>query len=143
DVVIADTRPRCCDRSRVQSHIDTCILLAYHKDATRGERLEEETMGWRNKLQVLSSVMVLSVVCVPAAFAQELQPLTMRLAFTAGGVDAPFFVALGKGYFKEEGLDVEILDGNGSTGTIQAVANNNVEISNASLGALIQASATA
>jgi len=100
-------------------------------------------MDWRSKLQVLSCAAVFSAVCVTVGFAQDLKPIKMRLAYTAGGVDAPFFVALGKGYFKEEGLNVEILDGNGSTGTIQAVGNNSVEIANASLGALIQASATA
>ncbi|WP_160299965.1 ABC transporter substrate-binding protein [Devosia geojensis] len=75
--------------------------------------------------------------------AQELTPVTVRLAFLAGGIDAPFFVALGKGYFEEEGLDVEIIDGDGSTGTIQAVGNGSVQLGNAGLGALVQASAAA
>jgi len=80
--------------------------------------------------------------CAPV-FAAELTKVTARLAFTVGGIDAPFFVALGKGYFKDEGLDVDILDGDGSTGTIQAVGNGSVQFGNASLGALVQASAQA
>ncbi len=73
------------------------------------------------------------------AFAQELQKVTLRLAWIAGGVDAPLFVAASKGYFKEQGLDVEIVDGNGSTGTIQAVGNGDFNIGIAGLGALAQA----
>ena len=85
---------------------------------------------------------VLGTLALPAT-AQNLQKVTARLAFIPGGIDAPFFVALGKGYFAEEGLDVNIMDGNGSTGTIQAIANGSVEFGNASLSALAQASATA
>jgi NitT/TauT family transport system substrate-binding protein len=81
-------------------------------------------------------------VIPPQAFAQDLEKVTLRLAFIAGGIDAPSFVAAGKGYFKDEGLDVEIVDGDGSTGTIQAVGNGSFNIGIAGLGALAQASAT-
>lgn len=76
------------------------------------------------------------------ANAADLQKVTVRLAYIAGGIDAPIFVAAGKGYFKDEGLDVDIVDGNGSTGTIQAVENGSFNIGIAGLGALAQASAT-
>lgn len=76
------------------------------------------------------------------SFAEDLKKVTLRLAFTAGGIDAPTFVAAGKGYFADEGLDVEIVDGDGSTGTIQAVGNGSFDIGIAGLGALVQASAT-
>ncbi|AJE47585.1 ABC transporter substrate-binding protein [Celeribacter indicus] len=71
--------------------------------------------------------------------AQDLEDLRLRLAWIAGGVDAAFFVADEKGYFAEAGLDVEIVDGNGSTGTIQAVGNGDFDIGIAGLGALAQA----
>jgi NitT/TauT family transport system substrate-binding protein len=80
-------------------------------------------------------------MATPAA-AAELEKVTLRLAYIAGGIDAPVFVAAGKGYFAEEGLDVEIVDGNGSTGTIQAIGNGSFNIGIAGLGALAQASAT-
>lgn len=76
------------------------------------------------------------------AFAEDMEKIRLRLAFTAGGVDAPVFVAAGKGYFADEGLDVDIVDGNGSTGTIQAIGNGSFDIGIAGLGALAQASAT-
>lgn len=90
---------------------------------------------------VLGLVMLGALGAVPA-FAADLEKISVRLAYTAGGIDAPIFVAAGKGYFKDEGLDVDIVDGNGSTGTIQAVENGSFNIGIAGLGALAQASAT-
>lgn len=74
-----------------------------------------------------------------SAMAQDLEQISVRLAWIAGGVDAPFFMAESKGYFTEAGLDVEIVDGNGSTGTIQAVGNGDFEVGIAGLGVLAQA----
>jgi len=74
-----------------------------------------------------------------SAMAQDLEKISLRLAWIAGGVDAPFFMAESKGYFAEAGLDVDVVDGNGSTGTIQAVGNGDFEIGIAGLGVLAQA----
>ena len=49
--------------------------------------------------------------------------LQFRLNWTIYGEHAPFFVARDKGFYKEEGLDVEILEGSGSTTVAQLVAN--------------------
>src|SRR6201992_2450715 len=49
--------------------------------------------------------------------------LQFRLNWTLYGEHAPFFVALDKGFYKAEGLDVEILEGSGSTTVAQLVAN--------------------
>lgn len=95
------------------------------------------------KSTVAAAGFALGTLMASTTLAQDLEPVTVRLAFFAGGIDAPFFVAKGKGYFEEEGLDVEIIDGDGSTGTIQAVGNGSVELGNAGLGALVQASAQA
>ena len=46
-----------------------------------------------------------------------------RLNWTASGEHAPFFVAREKGFYREEGLDVEILDGSGSSTVLQLIAN--------------------
>lgn len=89
------------------------------------------------------SLIAMSAVSVPSAIAADLEKMSLRLAFTAGGIDAPTFMAACKGYFKEAGLDVDIVDGNGSTGTIQAVGNGSFNIGIAGIGALAQASAQA
>jgi NitT/TauT family transport system substrate-binding protein len=64
---------------------------------------------------------------VPPTVAPTSAPLTkfqFRLNWTLYGEHAPFFVALDKGFYKDEGLDVEILEGSGSTTVAQLVANN-------------------
>ena len=60
---------------------------------------------------------------VTAADAQTLEKFPFRLNWTLYGEHAPFFVALDKGFYKEEGLDVEIVEGSGSTTVAQLVAN--------------------
>ncbi len=60
----------------------------------------------------------------PAASSGNLTKLQFRLNWTLYGEHAPFFVALDKGFYKDEGLDVEILEGSGSTTVAQLVANN-------------------
>ena len=59
-----------------------------------------------------------------SAHAQTLDKFPFRLNWTLYGEHAPFFVARDKGFYKEEGLDVEILEGSGSTTVAQLVANS-------------------
>lgn len=47
--------------------------------------------------------------------------LTLSLDFTALGRHAPWYVALGKGYFKQAGLNVKIVPGQGTAQAIQAL----------------------
>ena len=64
---------------------------------------------------------VLAAALVAPAAAQTKFPF--RLNWTLYGEHAPFFVARDKGFYKEEGLDVEIQEGSGSTTVSQLVAN--------------------
>lgn len=57
-----------------------------------------------------------------AAVAQDKFPF--RLNWTLYGEHAGFFVARDKGFYKEEGLEVEIQEGSGSTTVSQLVANS-------------------
>lgn len=57
---------------------------------------------------------------LPLAAAQE--KISLRLAFIPNGYDGPFFIARGKGYYREEGLDVTIPRGFGSADTAKRVA---------------------
>jgi NitT/TauT family transport system substrate-binding protein len=56
-----------------------------------------------------------------SALAQTRFPF--RLNWTASGEHAAYFVAREKGFYREEGLDVEVLDGSGSTTVLQLAAN--------------------
>ena len=49
---------------------------------------------------------------------------TFRLNWTPSGEHAPLFVAREKGFYRDEGLDVEIQNGSGSTTTLQLIANS-------------------
>lgn len=55
--------------------------------------------------------------------AQQTTKFPFRLNWTLYGEHAPFFVARDKGFYKAEGLEVEILEGSGSTTVSQLVAN--------------------
>jgi NitT/TauT family transport system substrate-binding protein len=58
------------------------------------------------------------------AFAQaSLEPATLRLDWLASGYHVPFFLALERGYYREQGIDLQIADGKGSTTTLQVVAS--------------------
>lgn len=70
----------------------------------------------------LAALAAIAAFAVPAS-AQSLEKFPFRLNWTIYGEHAPFFVALDKGFYREEGLDVEILEGSGSTTVAQLVAN--------------------
>src|SRR6266853_199189 len=77
---------------------------------------------------VKSTVKISALLVAVAAFgvpalAQTPEKLQFRLNWTLYGEHAPFFVARDKGFYKEEGLDVEIQEGSGSTTVAQLVAN--------------------
>ncbi len=55
------------------------------------------------------------------SFAWAQEKVTLRLDFIPNGYHGPFYVALDKGYYREEGLDVQIGRGFGSVDTIKRV----------------------
>jgi len=80
-----------------------------------------------------------TLLCVFASAAQAQTRMSVRLDWIAGGLYAPFFLALDKGWFKEKGLDVTIDDGNGSANAISLVGANQYDIGHANLSAMILA----
>ncbi len=64
---------------------------------------------------------LLALLFAAAAAAQTKFPF--RLNWTASGEHSAYFVAKEKGFYREEGLDVEILDGSGSGTVLQLAAN--------------------
>ena len=69
---------------------------------------------------------VASLAAATAAQAQT--PLTFQLNWTAGGPNAGFAAALGEGFYKQAGLDVTIVQGNGSGNTAQLVASGRAQL---------------
>lgn len=69
----------------------------------------------------LFAAVAAAAVLTTGANAQEKFPF--RLNWTLYGEHAPFFVSLDKGFYKDEGLEVTIAEGSGSTTVAQLVAN--------------------
>ncbi|HWP19679.1 MAG TPA: ABC transporter substrate-binding protein [Burkholderiaceae bacterium] len=74
----------------------------------------------------------------PALRSQPLTRVKFTLDFRVTGQTAPFFVALGKGYYKEEGLDVTIDVGNGSVASITRVASGAYDLGFGDISSLIE-----
>lgn len=53
----------------------------------------------------------------------DLKKVTLRLGFIYNAHRSPYLLGKDKGFYKEEGLDVEVLEGRGFTSTMQLVAS--------------------
>ena len=76
-----------------------------------------------------------------AAQQKPLRPYTLILDFVPTGEYIPHYTALEKGYYREEGLDVKILRGQGSGDTVKRIAAGQGEVGIADISALIAARA--
>lgn len=65
-------------------------------------------------------------------------PIRFQLDWRFEGPSAPFLMAAEKGYFTEEGLDVQIDSGSGSAGAINRVASGAYEMGFGDLNALVE-----
>jgi len=85
----------------------------------------------------------LTATAVPTETAKptERVHLIFGLDWAIYGRHAPYFVAVEKGFFEEEGLIVEVVRGYGSADTISRVASGAVDIGFADFGSLIRAKA--
>jgi len=84
----------------------------------------------------LCLTVVLAVASVHAA-AQD--KITIMTDWSPHGMHAGLLLAAQKGWFREAGLNVEVLDGKGSGATIQQVSAGKIDIGFAQLGAMAAA----
>lgn len=70
--------------------------------------------------QLIAAVMAASTLCAPLAQAQE-KEVRFALDFIPLGRHAPWYVALSKGYFKQENLNVTILPTKGTADAVRYV----------------------
>src|SRR5258707_10133837 len=73
------------------------------------------------------------------AYGQSLEKLTVRFTWKLKGEYAPLYVALEKGYYKAEGLDVQLAEGNGAQNVLKALAAGNEHFGNGPAVAAAQA----
>lgn len=78
-------------------------------------------------------------VAMPAAQAQQMTDVKFILDFISLGRHAPWYVALGKGYFKDEGLNVTILPSKGTADAIRTVVTGGAEIGFIDIPSLVAA----
>jgi NitT/TauT family transport system substrate-binding protein len=65
-------------------------------------------------------------------------PIVFQLNWTAGGANAGFAAAVVEGFYKEVGLDVKLVEGNGSGNTAQLAANGRADLAYADAVAVSQ-----
>ena len=71
--------------------------------------------------------------------AKALDNVTLITDFGYNGRHAYFFVAIEKGYYKDAGLDVKVVRGQGSVDAIRQVGANNAIVGFADTGSLVLA----
>jgi NitT/TauT family transport system substrate-binding protein len=94
----------------------------------------------RSSLPRVLSLAVLAIASLGlAAPVRAADRLSVQMAFYPQGPQAYLFVAQEKGWFKEAGLDVEILDGRGSNYSMQVVSGGHADIGEGQLAPLASA----
>jgi NitT/TauT family transport system substrate-binding protein len=85
----------------------------------------------RLRASALAVVLVATLTApllLPHGYAAAARSLKVRMDWRYQGYQAPFFVALDKGYYKAAGLDVELLAGQGSGTGVKTVASGSEEL---------------
>jgi len=90
----------------------------------------------RSTIGLLTAAGAFALGASGAAIAQT--PLTFQLNWVAGGANAGFAAAVGEGYYKAAGLDVTVVQGNGSGNTAQLVASGRSQLAYADAVAVSQ-----
>jgi NitT/TauT family transport system substrate-binding protein len=90
---------------------------------------------------VVVLALLLGAVVGAAAQSRPVRPFTFILDFLPYGEYTPYFTALDKGWYREEGLDVKILRGAGSADTIKRIAVGQGDAGSADFSGLVAARA--
>jgi NitT/TauT family transport system substrate-binding protein len=84
-------------------------------------------MRQKNSKSVFAGCLLAGLMASNASIAAD-TPVTFQLNWMAGGPNAGFAAAVGEGYYKDVGLDVTLVQGNGSGNTAQLVASGRAQL---------------
>ena len=91
---------------------------------------------------IIRTCLATALLCALGAHAAHAaDPVTFQLGWLPGGDRAPAYLALQRGRFAAENLDVKILPGRGSTDTITKLATGVVDVGEAGFDAFLAAKA--
>jgi NitT/TauT family transport system substrate-binding protein len=80
----------------------------------------------RNLRGVIVAILIaFPATCSQQTFAQAPEKATVRFTWKFKGEYAPLFLALDKGYYKAEGLDVDLAEGSGAQTVLKLLATGN------------------
>jgi NitT/TauT family transport system substrate-binding protein len=79
---------------------------------------------------------VMTVAAMISSVADATDTLRVRLDWSPWGDQVPFHLAVKKGWYAKQGLDVQLEDGNGSVSTVQIVGNGDYDLGHASLATM-------
>jgi NitT/TauT family transport system substrate-binding protein len=78
----------------------------------------------------------MTVTAMISGVADATDTLRVRLDWSPWGDQVPFHLAVKKGWYAKQGLDVQLEDGNGSVSTVQIVGNGDYDLGHASLATM-------
>lgn len=93
------------------------------------------------RLAGIAAAAALGLAAATPALAQGKEKVTLLLNWYLYSEHAPFFVGKERGYFDQEGIELDIQEGRGSGPTIQAVAAKTVQFGYADVGTMIKIAA--
>lgn len=95
-----------------------------------------------NRLSIKRLLVACALAVLPGTtLAQPADKAVLMLNWYVYGEHAPFLYGLQQGYYKDEGIDLEIQEGRGSGVTVQAVAAGTVAFGFADISVMIKAAA--
>jgi NitT/TauT family transport system substrate-binding protein len=78
-------------------------------------------------LRLACTAVLLAAVGIAHADAQTPTKVKIRLDWKGGAQHAPFYLGKQRGFYKDEGLDLDVISGSGSSDTIKQVGSKAVE----------------
>lgn len=75
----------------------------------------------------MAMAMAVFALVAPVGSSHAEDKVTLRLDWAYGAEHAPIFLAIEKGFFKDEGIDVDLLPGEGSSVTVKLVGNRDAD----------------